>query len=479
MAEKNLKQKTKQGIMWTFLEMFAKYGLHFLVGIIMARLLSPSDYGITALPAVFLSVARVFMNSGFSSAMIRKPELTEKDLSTAFFYSLVIGILCYVLLYIGAPYIADFYETPVLVPLIRVTALTFLWSPLVTPQDIILSRKLDFKTKAQISVVTLIIGSIVGIILAYMGYGLWSLVAMNVVASFFHLLQLWIKVKWIPREGWSKESFRYLWDYGNKMLGSALLNKLYTNIVPIFVGKYYSPADLGIYNRAHGYAQLPSQNITGVIQKVTFPVLSKLQGDKEALGRNYRRMIRTTAFIVFPLMMMLSALARPLIIVMVTDKWEGSIILLQLMCFSMMWYPVHAMNLNLLQVSGRSDLFFRLEIIKKSYGLLMLFITLPIGLIAVVLGRWVTNVLTLFVNTYYTGKLIGVSFFKQMGDLLPIMGVSFAMWCLIHLSIYYISDYVVQILVGGVVGAVFYLGTSYLLKRPEIDDVIFMLKRRK
>lgn len=479
MAEQNLKQKTKQGLMWTFLEMFAKYGLHFVVGIVMARLLTPSDYGITALPAVFLSVARVFMNSGFSSAMIRKPELTEKDLSTAFFYSLAIGVLCYVLLYIGAPYIADFYETPVLVPLVRITALTFLWNPLTTPQDIILSRKLDFKTKARISVATLIIGSIVGIILAYIGYGLWSLVAMNVISSLLHLLQLWIKVKWIPRKGWSRESFRYLWNYGNKMLGSALLDKLYTNVVPVFVGKYYSPADLGIYNRAQGYAQLPSQNITSVIQKVTFPVLSKLQGDKEALARNYRRMIRTTAFIVFPLMMMLSALARPLIIVMVTDKWEGAIILLQLMCFSMMWYPVHAMNLNLLQVSGRSDLFFRLEIIKKSYGLLALFITLPISLVAVVLGRWVTNILTLVVNTYYTGKLIDVTFFKQMGDLLPILGISFAMWCLIHLSVYFISDYIVQIVVGGIVGAAFYLGSAYLLKRPEIDDVKFMLKRKK
>ncbi len=479
MTEQNLKQKTKQGLIWTFLEMFANYGLQFVVGIIMARLLSPSDYGITALPAVFLSVASVFVDSGFGSAMIRKPELTESDLSTTFYYSFCVGVLCYIFLYVGAPYIAEFYDTPVLVSLVRITALTFLWNPLTTPQNVILSRNLDFKTKSRISVTTHIIGSIIGIVFAYMGYGLWSLVIMNIVSSLLNLLQLWLKVKWIPRQGWSKESFRYLWGYGNKMLGSALLDKIYTNIVPVFVGRYYSPADLGIYNRAQGYAQLPSQNITGVIQNVSFPVLSKMQDDVDALARNYRRMINTTAFIVFPIMMMLSALARPLIIVMVTDKWEGAIILLQLMCFSMMWYPIHAMNLNLLQVSGRSDLFFRLEIIKKSYGLIALIITLPIGLVAVVLSQWVTNILSLIVNTYYTGKIIGVTFIKQMRDLLPILALSFAMWCVIHLSIYYISDYLIQIFVGGVVGAVFYLGISYLLKWHEIEDVIFMLKRKK
>lgn len=172
-------------------------------------------------------------------------------------------------------------------------------------------------------------------------------------------------VKWYPKTGWSKDSFKYLWDYGNKMLASALLDTAYNNITPVFVGKYYSPADLGVYNRARNYAQMPSQNVTGVIQNVTFPVLSKMLNDDEGLARNYRRMIRTTAFIVFPMMFMLSALARPLILTMITAKWESCIILLQLMCFSLMWYPIHAMNLNLLQVKGRTDLFLRLEIIKK------------------------------------------------------------------------------------------------------------------
>lgn len=478
MAEDNLKQKTKSGFLWTALNQFANYGLQFVVGIIMARLLSPTDYGITALPAVFLAVANVFIDSGFASAMIRKPELTEKDISTTFIYSFFVGIVCYIVLFLSAPYISNFYSTPVLTPLIRVTALTFIWGALATPQSIILQRKLDFKTIARISVTTKIIGSAFGIVLAFSGFGLWSLVGMNVISSLLNLLQMWFKVRWIPTEKWSKTSFKYLWGFGNKMMISILIDTLYTNIVPIFVGKFYSPAALGVYNRAQGYAQLPSVQFQNIVRQVTFPILSKMQNDSDSLARYYRKIIRVVAFVEFPIMMMLSALARPLVIVLVTDKWEGAVLLLQLMCFSMMWYPVHALNVNLLTVTGRSDYFLKLEIIKKSYGLLALVITLPISLVAVVLSGWVTNVLSLIVNTYYTGKIIGVTFFKQMGDLLPIFGLSLLMWCLIHGINSLINNYSIQIIIGGSVGMIFYVGVACLLKRPEIKDVLYMLKRK-
>lgn len=478
MAEDSLKQKTKKGLFWTLLEQFANYGLAFIVGIIMARLLSPSDYGITALPSIFLEVASVFINSGFTSAMIRKPELTNKDLSTTFIYASSVGIVCYFILFFSAPAIADFYDTPILVPLVRVTALTFLWNPLTTPQNVILRRKLDFKTLSRISVTTKLIGSIIGITLAFLGHGLWSLVAMNIASSLLNLVQLSMKVRWLPKYGWSKDSFRYLWGYGNKILGSALLDHLYKNIVPVFVGKFYSPADLGIYNRAIGYAKLPSSNITGVIQQVTFPVLSKMQDDNAALARNYRKMMRVTAFIIFPIMMLLSALARPLIIILVTEKWEASIILLQLMCFSMMWYPIHSMNLNLLQVKGRSDLFFRLEVVKKAIGIVALSITLPISLIAVVLGRWITNVLFLIVNTHYTGQIIGVTFMRQMQDLLPTMGIALMMWAIVFSLTFVISNYYIQAVVGIIVGLCFYIGIAVLLNRPELDDVKYLFNRK-
>ena len=474
----NLRQQTKKGLYWSFFNQFANYGMQFCVGIVMARLLSPSDYGITALPAVFMAVAYIIQNGGLSGALIRKTDLSEKDLSTAFYYSISVGIVLYVVMFFSATWIADFYNTPVLVPLIRVIALGFLWGPLGTPQNVILNRKLDFKTPTKISIISRIVSAIVGISMAFIGYGLWALVISGLLSSFLSLLMNWYVVRWIPKTGWSKDSFKYLWDYGNKMMASSLLDTLYNNIAPVFIGKFYSPAELGVYNRAQGYAMMPSQNVTGVIQGVTFPVLSKMQNDDEALAHNYRRMLKATAFIIFPIMMMLSALAHPLVIILVTAKWESCVILLQIICFSFMWYPVHAINLNLLQVKGRSDLFLRLEIIKKIVGVSILAITLPHGLIVFCCGSVVSSLIALVINTYYTGNLINVGYFKQMRDLLPIVLLGLVMFAMIHLSNYLISNMLLQIICGGILGAIVYIGGAILFKFSELDDVKYMLKRK-
>lgn len=473
-----LKQQTKKGLYWSFFNQFANYGMQFCVGIVMARLLSPSDYGITALPAVFMAIAGIFQDSGMAGALIRKENIEEKDYSTLFIYSIAMGVFMYAILFLSSPLIAEYFNTPVLTSLIRVTALTFLWGPIGTVQYVILKRKLDFKTPTKISIATRVFSAIVGIAMAYMGYGLWALVISGVLSSFLGLIIVAYTVKWYPKTGFSKDSFKYLWNYGNKMMASALLDTAYNNITPVFVAKHYSPADLGVYNRAQGYAAMPSQNITGVIQNVTFPVLSKMQNDNEALARNYRRMLRVTAFIVFPMMLMLSALARPLVITLITAKWESCIILLQIICFSMMWYPIHAINLNLLQVKGRTDLFLRLEIIKKIIGLAILVITLPQGLIIFCIGRIISSMVSLVINTYYTGKLINVGYFKQMGDLLPIFTLSMVMFGIILISNHIIDNMYLQILVGGILGGAVYLGGAFLLKFKELDDVKYMLKRK-
>lgn len=475
----NLKQQTKRGLYWSFFNQFADYGMQFCVGIVMARLLSPSDYGITALPTVFMAVAGIFQSGGLYPALVRKKDLSEADLSTSFIYSIVVGVFLYALLFFSAPWIAEFYDTPVLIPLIRVTALSFLWGPLNTPQSVLLSRKLDFKTPAKISIITRIVAAIVGISMAYMGYGLWALVISGVLSSFLVVVLNWLAVRWRPRTGWSKDSFKYLWGYGNKLMASALLDTLYNNITPVFIGKYYSPADLGIYNRACGYASMPSKNVTGVIQNVTFPVLSKMQDNDEQLARNYRKMLKTVAFVVFPMMIMLAALARPLVLVMITSKWESCIILLQIICFSMMWYPIHAINLNLLQVKGRSDLFLRLEIIKKIMGISILAFTLPQGLVVFCYGGIVSSMISLVINTYYTGKLINVGYFKQMGDLLPIFILCMAMFAAIHVTNSLISTMWLQIVCGGMVGLMIYWSGAYLFCFSELEEVKYMLNRKK
>lgn len=473
-----LKQQTKKGLYWSFFNQFANYGMQFCVGIVMARLLSPSDYGITALPAVFMAIAGIFQDSGMTGALIRKEKIEEKDYSTLFIYSIAMGIFMYAILFFSSPLIAEYFNTPVLTSLIRVTALTFLWGPIGAVQYVILKRKLDFKTPTKISIATRVFSAIVGITMAYMGYGLWALVISGVLSSLLSLIIMVFVVKWYPKTGFSKESFNYLWNYGNKLMASALLDTAYNNITPVFVAKHYSPADLGVYNRAQGYAAMPSKNITGVIQNVTFPVLSKMQNDNESLARNYRRMLRVTAFIVFPMMLMLSALARPLVITLITAKWESCIILLQIICFSMMWYPIHAINLNLLQVKGRTDLFLRLEIIKKIIGLAILVITLPQGLITFCIGNILSSMISLVINTYYTGKLINVGYFKQMGDLLPIFTLSMVMFGIILVSNHLIDNMYLQILIGGILGGAVYLGGAFIFKFKELEDVKYMLKRK-
>lgn len=474
----NLKSQTKRGLYWTFFNNFANYGLQFVVSIILARLLSPEDYGITALPAVFITIAGTLVDCGFGTALVRKPTVTDKDLSTAFYYSITVGIILYSALFFSAEWIAEFYKAPILASVLKLTALGLLFGPVISVQSVQLTRRLDFKTPTKISVTCKVTTGIVGIAMAYMGYGIWSLVIPNVVSSILNILLLYYFVRWLPLAGWSRESFKYLWDFGNKMLASGLLNAIYNNVYPLVIGKYYSTHDLGMYNRAYGYANLPSTHLTNVLQSVTFPVLSKVQDNTETLARNYRKMICVTVFIVFPLMMMLSALARPLILVMITDKWEPCIILLQIVCFSLMWFPVHAINLNLLMVKGRSDLFLRLEIYKKILGVIVMIIAIPRGLIFIVSASIFTSLVCLVLNTHYTGRFINAGFLTQMKDLFPALSLSLGMWCLIHVINFFITNLYCQIIFGVLVGATFYLGLSYLLKRPELQEIKYLLSRK-
>lgn len=478
MTEESLKQKTKKGLYWKFAEQFSNYGVQFIIGIFMARLLSPSDYGITALPGVFMAVAGIFAGAGFGTAMVRKPDLTEKDLSTAFYYSTGVGIICYICLFFASPWIADFYNAPVLKPLMRVTALGFIYGPLGTPQGIILTRRLDFKTPTKIGVVCKILSGFLGITMAFYGYGVWALTISSMFSGILGLLLNWYVVRWYPKTGWSKESFRYLWGFGNKFMASQLLDTLYNNITPVFIGKYYSTADLGVYNRAEGYAKMPSQNVHGVISSVTFPVLSKMQDNDEVLARNYRRMLKVTAFVVFPMMTLLAGLARPLILVMISAKWEACIILLQIICFSMMWWPIHAINLNLLLVKGRSDLFLRLEIIKKIWGVIILAATIPFGLIIFCSGKILSSFVSLFINTYYTGKLINCGYITQMKDLTPSLFLSLVAFSIAIGCTYLISNLWLQIIVGGFLGTGFYFCCALLFKMPELQDIKYMLNRK-
>lgn len=474
----DLKSKTQKGLVWSFVERFATQGVQFLFGLILARLLSPEDYGTIAMPLVFLAVAQCFIDSGFSTALIRKPDLTEDDLSTAFYFNIGVGVICYFALFVSSPLIADFYNTPILADLLKVTALATLFNPLCTVQQAILTRKIDFKTQAVVSLSGAIASGIFGLLMAFNGYGVWSLVCQQVGGYVIRTVLLWILGKWKPKRRWSWDSFRYLWGFGSKILGSGLLDTVYNNIYPIVIGKFFSANDLGNYTRAQQFSTLPSSNVTGVLQRVTFPVLSSIQNEDERLARNYRKILKLSAFLIFPTMLMLSAIADPLVRVLLTDKWKGCIILLQIICFQMMWFPIHTINLNLLTVKGRSDLFFRLEVVKKIVGVAIMCVTIPNGIIWMVSGGIVGSMIALIINTYYTGKIIHVGYFRQMGDLMPIFGVSIVMWLLIHASLWLTSNIYIQLPIGICVGIIVYLAGAKLLLKSEWADALSMLPSR-
>lgn len=283
-------------------------------------------------------------------------------------------------------------------------------------------------------------------------------------------------VKWYPKLVFSWKSFKELFSFGSKLLASALLDTLYNNIYTLVIGKVFSSSTLGVYSKANALAQFPSSNITSVLQGVTFPVLSTIQNEDDRLADAYKRFLKIAAFVVFPLMIGLSAVADPFIRLVLTDKWEGAIYLLQIMCFWMMWYPIHAINLNILQVKGRSDYFLKLEIIKKIQGVIVLCITVPMGIVAMCYGSLISSIICLVWNTHYTKKLIGYGFFAQMKDLLPIIVHALVMGLIVAIVVYVMPTLWLKLLVGVLVGVIYYIAGAYVMKFPEIDEIFIILK---
>ena len=419
--KESLQNKTLKGMIWNFTESFSLQGVQFFIGILMARVLSPSDYGMIGMLAVFIAVSQSFIDSGFTKALIRKVNRTDLDFSTVFYFNIVISFIFYILLFFLAPYISTFYKTPILEKLIKVVAIPLVINSLFAIQQTRFLIEMDFKTQAKISFLSSVVTGISGIILAYRGFGVWALAYSGVIGAIVRASLYWMNSRWIPKWNFSMKSLQEMFFFGSNLLVSGLLDTIYKNIYPIVIGKKFASIDLGYYSRADGYSQLPATTIAGIMGRVTFPMLCQINNDNERLRRVYRQMIRLSAFIVFPLMIGLAILARPLILVMITDKWEPSIIMLQILCLALMWYPIHGLNLNLLQVKGRSDLFLRLEVLKKILGVLILCISSPFGIIYMCIGQVVSSLLCLIINTYYTGVLIHVGLWCQMRDLFPIL----------------------------------------------------------
>ena len=474
-----LKDKTVKGVIWSSIDRFTTQGISFVFSMLIARMLLPSDYGVIAMLGIFMAVSQCFIDSGFGAALIRKKDRTETDFCTVFYFNIVVACLFYGLLWLASPYIARFYDMPLLESVTKVWGLNLIVNAFGGIQNAQLSIAIDFKSRAKISVITTLFTGLVGLWFAYHGHGVWALVYQGVASAILRCILLWCIVRWVPKLIFSWRSFKELFSFGSKLLASGLLDTVYNNIYTIVIGKIFSASLLGVYSRANQLAQFPSSNITGVLQNVTFPVLSTIQDEDERLASAYRRFLQLSAFIVFPLMLGLSAVADPFIRLTLTDKWAGSIYLLQIICFSLMWYPIHAINLNLLQVKGRSDYFLKLEIYKKIMGISVLCVTIPLGLVAMCYGRVFGSVVSLFFNTYYTKKLIGYGFVDQMKDLTHILIHALVMYALVWLVVQWLPGLWLQLIAGTLVGMAYYLIGAYLMKFDELNELLALIKRRK
>lgn len=473
----NLQKKTFFGVLWSLLEKFSIQAFGFAQGIILARHLHPSDYGMVGMLAVFLGISATFADAGFCSALVRKKNRTAIDYSTVYTTNVVISFVCFIILFLISPAVADFYNIPLLKDILRVNAVYLFINSFLAVQKARLSIQLKFKEQSKVFICSEITSGIVAIIMALMGYGVWSLVIPCYFGFVVKATMFWHVQHWFPHFGFSRQSFKEFWGFGSKLLATNLINSIYGNIYPVIIGKAFSATDLGYYSKAGGYAKLAPSTLDGVLLKVSYPVLSEIQDDTKRLGEVYRRMIRVSAYVVFPTVVGLAAIAEPFIKVLITDKWAQSIIYLQLLCFATMWAPIHTLNLNLLKVKGRSDLFLRLEIIKKILGLIIIAVTIPFGLIAMCIGRVAAGPIYLLINTYYTGKFINVSFLKQMKDIFPTLLYTLSMGVIVYITISFIDNSLLKIIIGIIVGFVYYLSVSILTKSSDLTYLRLLLKQ--
>ena len=435
MPEQGLKDKTVKGVGWSAIDNLVQYAVSFVVSIVLARLLSPDDYGLLGIIAIFTAVCTAIINGGFTNALIRKKDVMDDDYNTVFIVNLIVSLFLYAVIFVSSPLIARFFDREELISLTRVSSLGMVIGALAIVQQARLTKRIDFKTQTKITVIASVTSGIIGIIMALLGFGVWSLVVQSLSSQGLRTVFLWVYNKWTPSLRFSTQSFRDLFGFGWKVMLVGIIDTVWKELYQLVVGKFYSPATLGQYTRAKQFSQLFSSNLTNVIQRVTFPVLSDIQDDRSRMLSAYRRIIKTTMFLTAVSMLFLGAISEPLLYCLIGPKWMEAATYLPLICIAGTLYPLHAINLNMLQVQGRSDLFLGLEIVKKIIALAPLFVGAFIGIMPMLWVNLIVGVIAFFLNSYFSGKFIGYSSWMQLKDVAPSYGVA----SVVALSIFFLK----------------------------------------
>lgn len=476
----NLSQqpKTFNSIIWSSIERFSVQGVQFILSFVIARKLLPSDYGLIAMLGIFMAVAQAFIDSGFSNALIQKQNRSNKDYSTVFYFNIVIAVILYGVMVGCAPYIAAFYKEPLLRNIILWVGLNFVINSFTTVQRAKLTIELNFKIQAYISLSAVILSGSAAVYMAYNSFGVWTLVYQSLLNSLINMLLLWIFARWHPLFVFSKSSFKELFSFGSKLLGGAILHTLYTNLYTLIIGKVFSSTDLGFYNRAFTLTQYPSTNITGIMTRVTYPIECQIQHDDEKLQEKYFTFIRQTAFIVFPLMIGLAAISEPLIKIVLTEKWMGSVPYIQIMCFAYMWDPIMRMTWDLLNVKHRSDYSLRSEIIKKLTAFSILFITIPFGIKVMCIGLIGYSIADLIIITQFVKRLLPkVTFGSIARQLMPSFLLAVIMGICTYLYIIFIPNTWLQLVGGICLGGILYLMGAHFINLKELTLILQKIKK--
>lgn len=423
--EENLRHKAIKGVAWSFAGQIAGKGIQFVISVILARLLTPADYGLLGMIGFFMGIASTFVDSGFFSALIQYKDRKNIDYCTVFYVNFGMSVVMYALLYITAPLISDFYNQQLLTPIIRWYSLTLIIGALTAINSVRLTIDLNYKVSNIIGTTSAFLSGGVGITCAYLGWGVWALIAQQLAASIFRMILYFYYVRWFPSLEFSLKSFKRFFAYGSKLLAANLLHAAYSQMYPLVIGKEFTPSDLGYVTRAQGFNEMSAGVINGILGSVSFPLLSKVQDDNEELLHIYDRYIQMSAFMLFPIVLFLCGIAKPLILFLLTDKWAPSILLMQILSVSYLWNGIIGINLNLLYVKGRTDLVLRLEIIKKSIAFSILVTSVFIGNLTVFcVGMSLYSCIALYLNTIYTKRLLNFGFAKQFRQFRPYLMAS-------------------------------------------------------
>ena len=476
--ESAIKNKAVKGMAWVGIEKFARQVIAFALSIVMARLLTPRDYGVVGMLSIFMMISTQFIDSGFGAALIQKKDRTEVDYATVFYFNLAIAIFCYIVLFVASPSIAAFYKMPILKDVCRIVALGLPLGALCTIQRSRMTIMLNFKTQTIVTLVSLIVSGFLGVCLAYKGFGVWALVWQGLCSNIVSIVLLWSLSKWHPLLAFSVNSFKRFFSFGWKHLCSSLINCIYGEIYTLIVGKAFGAAEIGYYTRAKGYAYLPTNTISDMVLRVNFPILAQLQDDREKLISAYGRMLKMPMFLLIPVLFGMAVIATPLIKVMIGEKWLPCVPFLQVLCVGMVFVPLTRINLNLLYVKGRTDCVLRLELIKNPIAFAIAIGTIPLGIFWMCVGKAFFDFVAFSLNCHYTKKLLGYGLWAQLKDVLPIILNSVIMAVIVMVVIRCVASPWLQLMIGVPVGVLSYACAAYLTQDESFKYAMSFLQSK-